>query len=739
MKNYLYHIALAAIRAFIVAVFIYSWLAVPDARAQSLGAAAPVTFGVVQVVAGGFHSCLLTNRGAVKCWGFNAYGQLGDNTNINRYMPVEVFGLQSGVVAIAAGHLHTCAIVATPLDEREVRCWGYGPALGNGSTADKLVPTKVLNLTNYQTAIAAGGNSSCAIELGGVLKCWGANTYGQLGDATFASKLQAVRVVNLVEARAVAVGFEHTCASDEGRLMCWGRNHQGQLGVLASGTEQPIAIGVANFPGTVAAIALGAHSCATNTAGTVKCWGANTAGQVGDGSTTNRSTPVNVVDLASDVSGISAGVGYSLNGFACAIVGASRGVKCWGNNVGGELGMGPFGPQLRPVNVSNLASGVRTLSSGYAHTCALLDGGGVKCWGRNTEGELGNNELQVNFPYPVQVFAREKSNDDLSGDGKRYLVATDSNGEISVTTLDGITPLSQTPIIGPNSGWSVTHRGDVTRDNTAELFIRNADGRISILQMNGAAVANYASFLPAGNGYALTHLADFNGDGFTDVLLVRGDGTSVIVLGGAGIGTVLNAGPWRVIQTGDFNGDGRDDILIREPGGAVGVILLNGYQYVDYAPVLNAGSGWEVTHVADFDGDGKSDLVIRKADGTTAILLMDGKAAKSAAFLLNAGTPYEVTHIGDFNHDGKADILLSHVDRSAAILLMDGTRVAQSGLLLMPGSTSKVAKIIDFDLDGKSDIVLRNDDGSATAVVMNGLTVTRSGALWGPGSLRVMP
>jgi alpha-tubulin suppressor-like RCC1 family protein len=260
---------------------------------------------VIAITAGGLHTCALVTGGAVKCWGLNDNDQLGDGTNTSSSVPVDVPDLPSGVIAIAAGGLHTCAVIT-----------------------------------------------------GGAAKCWGWNDYGQVGNDTFTSSNAPVDVVGLA----------------------------GAVDLIAAGN---------------------AHTCANIAGGGLQCWGANAQrGQVGDGSTADRQTPVDVVGLANGVSSVDGGGAHT-----CAV--AEGGAKCWGGNASGQLGDGTTMLHRTPVDVVGLATGTSAVGTGELHSCAVVASGGVKCWGNNQYGQLGNGRsgLQESRPSPVDVLAEPATYD----------------------------------------------------------------------------------------------------------------------------------------------------------------------------------------------------------------------------------------------------------------------------------------------------------------------------------------
>lgn len=355
--------------------------------------------------AGGSHTCALTAAGGVKCWGSNISGALGDGTLTERLVPVDVIGLRSGVTAISAGGGHTCALTATG----GVKCWGHNAygQLGNGGGGESCSgsichrsPVEVSGLESGVVAISAGSWHTCALTADGVVKCWGGNRIGQLGDGggglpcevDTVCRFTPVDVVNLGSGViAVNTMVDHTCAiTAAGAVKCWGDNFAGQLGDGASGEEQyrPIPVQVTGLNSGVIALNVGLwHTCALTAAGGVKCWGGNRDGELGDGTQTDRLTPVDVIGLNGEVTALSAGYGHS-----CALT-ANHNVLCWGSNRYGQLGDGSYGygnQSSIPVAVADLGGTGTAITTGAMHTCALTAGGGPKCWGTNFYGELGN-------------------------------------------------------------------------------------------------------------------------------------------------------------------------------------------------------------------------------------------------------------------------------------------------------------------------------------------------------------
>ncbi|MES2933570.1 MAG: fibronectin type III domain-containing protein, partial [Pseudomonadota bacterium] len=358
--------------------------------------------------------------GGMKCWGYNHDGQLGDNSTTNRMTQVDVAELGSGVSAIAMGWYHSCALTTAGA----VKCWGnnkYGQ-LGDNSTTNRLTPVDVTGQTSGVSAIAAGSRHSCALTATGGVKCWGTNEYGQLGDNSTTNRLTSVDVTGLTSGvSAISAGSSHSCAlTTAGGVKCWGNNGSGQLGDN-SRTDSLTPVDVAGLTSGVSAIATGyGHSCALTGSGGVKCWGYNSYGQLGDNSTTESMTPVGVTGLSSGVIAIATGFYGS-----CGLT-ATGGVKCWGFNYDGELGDNSTTDRLTPVDVIGLANGVSAIDSHSFHSCALTTAGAVKCWGTNSYGQLGIGHATGVRTFPAPVVT-------LLPAAPTIVIATGGNAQATVT------------------------------------------------------------------------------------------------------------------------------------------------------------------------------------------------------------------------------------------------------------------------------------------------------------------
>lgn len=366
--------------------------AATDTYTQSSGSSCSVS-PIVDMALSGSASCALNDRGGVKCWGANDYGQLGDGTTTSRASKALVIGLGSGVTKVSGGGRHFCALMSNG----GVKCWGENTSgqIGDGTLVNRLLPTNVAGLESGVVDISSGRDSSCALTGSGIVKCWGKNEFGGLGDGTSNNRSSPASVVGLGSGvKKIYAGGEHSCAvlSTDG-VKCWGANDRGQLGDDTSlYSNSPVDVfglssGVRDFGGTSG----GESTCVNMLAGGVKCWGRNSVGELGDGGNYTaldnnfKRKPVDVVGLGSGIKFLSGG-----RISACAVI-SSGGVRCWGDDYYGARGTGNnAGPSSTPTNVVGLTSGFKLVRSGGGFNCGLLDAGTARCWGSNNFGQLGD-------------------------------------------------------------------------------------------------------------------------------------------------------------------------------------------------------------------------------------------------------------------------------------------------------------------------------------------------------------
>lgn len=394
-----------------------------------------VSRDVLHVAAGGNSSCSVETTGRTICWGRNDEGQLGDATRLSRALPGRpIFGLSGGLPC--AGETCNLPVFASPGDSATtcafrpgglVACWGrntvtrsvvsrrFGPqpddfvgvralSIGHDGVVCALDPggtvrcraaggTEAVAVQGLSdaTEVGTGAGFACVRRAGGLVGCWGRNDLGQLGDGTSTPRTAPSLVGGVAPIEgvtALAVGSNFACALRAGgTVWCWGSNERGQLGNgRAGGHSMPVQVvdpsSGQTFLSGVTQISAGAqHACALS-AGTVRCWGYNANGQLGDGSTVDHLRPTAVVGLR-DIVSVSAGATQT-----CALrMGGT--VRCWGANGEGGLGDGTAMSRLLPVEVMGL-SDVRSIATGGNYACARLLNGAVRCWGSNGNGEVGD-------------------------------------------------------------------------------------------------------------------------------------------------------------------------------------------------------------------------------------------------------------------------------------------------------------------------------------------------------------
>jgi alpha-tubulin suppressor-like RCC1 family protein len=395
------------------------------------------TTGVRQVDGGHFHTCALLSDGRVKCWGANYSGQLGlGNTEwrgdgpgeMGDTLPAVDLGTGKTAVQISAGYSHTCAL----LNDGKVKCWGanaFGQlGLGNyeyrGDGPDEMgddLPAVDLGTGKTALQISAGLLHTCALLNDHKVKCWGPGAFGELGlgdsewhgnePGDMGDNLPAVDLGTGKTAVQISTSRRHTCAIlNDGKVKCWGDNGYGQLGL---GNQETYGNGPGQMGDNLPAVDLGtgkialqisagySHTCALLNDDSIKCWGSNGNGElglddtegVGDGPD-EMGGILPAVDLGTGKTAVQISAG---EGHTCAVLNDGS-VKCWGHNGHGESGLGnqetygdepsEMGDNLPTVTLGTDMTAVQ-ISAGAHHVCAGLNDGKVKCWGYNSYGQLG--------------------------------------------------------------------------------------------------------------------------------------------------------------------------------------------------------------------------------------------------------------------------------------------------------------------------------------------------------------
>ena len=357
----------------------------------------------VSVSVGDVHACALLSDGKIMCWGYNSDGELGVGVSGGSTVsPIGPVNLGSGrtAKAVACGRHHTCAI----LDDDTLKCWGVNNngQLGIGDNTDRNAPeATAVNLGSGRTAkaVSAGSDHTCAILDDDTLKCWGSSGFGQLGYGYNSNpntpKTDPVNLGSGRTAKSVACGHLHTCAIlDDDTLKCWGSNYNGQLGI-GSTTDLHSPSSAVNLGTSAVSVSVGTHksSCASLANGGVKCWGSNAEGQLGDGTTTQQNSPVDV-DLGTGSTAKMASIAAET---ACAILNDDS-IKCWGENLYGVYGTGtniPSPDNLPTSTVLPAGLTVKNLSLGgnrasTVTACAVMNDDSIWCWGYAGYGQVGN-------------------------------------------------------------------------------------------------------------------------------------------------------------------------------------------------------------------------------------------------------------------------------------------------------------------------------------------------------------
>lgn len=357
--------------------------------------------GTITTSKSGYFSCAIAGNGP-HCWGNNSLGALGTGsmTPTQSAVPLPVaFSNPTSVTSISAGDTFACA-----LEDGGVYCWGTnnGAQLGLGTIDYQPHPTPTLipSLSSGVTEIAAGGAHACAIQ-NGVVKCWGQNGHGQIGNGSPITAMSPAAVLNIEPGdapRNLTAGYFHTCVvkGSTGALYCWGSGLQGELGNgVTADVDVPSA--VADMQWGVSAVSAGyAHTCAVKF-GRAYCWGKNNVGQLGIGTTSPFEVLPNAV-----AQGIMTAASLSMGTYHGCLTNTAGALYCWGQNAFGALAHPtlPLSTTPIPVDLGGFTS-VGDMTANQYTTCAwtelLLEEGDrvhAYCWGQGHAGQLGNGSFQ---------------------------------------------------------------------------------------------------------------------------------------------------------------------------------------------------------------------------------------------------------------------------------------------------------------------------------------------------------
>ena len=384
------------------------------ARSEGMSDTARLYFRIAgaftSVTAGDLHTCGRTSAGAVYCWGYHGFGQLGigSSPNVRTFGPALVGG-GATYTSVSTGFLHTCAI-ATSLE-----CWGsdWFGALGNSSGTGSCqygyvcrgTPLAVTGAVDF-TQVSGGDRFTCALDGAGAAYCWGNNSFGQLGIGTadVNSHPAPEAVGGGISFQSLTSGGGQVCALSAGVAYCWGWNHYGQLGLGIVDTSGQVHAAPDTVAGGHRFRTLSAgwyHTCGVAADSSAFCWGLNESGQLGTGGTSSPVTTPVAVTSALKFFALAAGSDHT-----CGIAADSL-AYCWGSNSGGGLGDGTGVPHYTPMPVSG---GLKfaTITANRDFTCGVTTAHVAYCWGGSGaggdgEGRLGTDPLSnVTVPGRVQ-------------------------------------------------------------------------------------------------------------------------------------------------------------------------------------------------------------------------------------------------------------------------------------------------------------------------------------------------
>lgn len=689
------------------------------------GLALPAYAASPSVAVGATHSLFLKESGVVTAVGLNASGQLGDTTTSPSTAGVSVSGLTE-VIAVAAGSAHSLALKS----DGTVWAWGANGAgqlgLGASDANAHATPVQVPGLVDI-VAVAAGANHSLALSITGAVYAWGSNSDSQTGGPcgtpgvnvpspalvhTASTGPGCVPATPLAGVVAIAAGSKfNVVLKADGTVRTWGDNAFGQLGNGTTGPDSAVPVTVSGLSGVTRVAAGGDHALALKLDTRAVAWGHNNAGQLGHNDTVDSNVPVNMllgpfVDTKA-IAAIAAGREHSVLFYQ------SGPVATFGNGGNGQLG--------RPTNDPNNPTVVPREMGGYAHA----------------EGVFAGSTADRSFVYIAGggLFGRFES----TGDNANGELGTGSSG----SPITAPVPVTVVAAVGDKMGKRTNFRTDASR---SDLFWRRASSGSNVTwDYTGTTPTGFASaFLPGvGSDWTALGTADIDGDGRSDVIWVQPSTGQVLIwlMGGPGAiastafpGSIGASSPWQFAGAGDMDGDGRADIVWRNTGTGEVLVWYMGFDgQLDQAVSLGtvSPSTWQIAALADVNGDGIKDIIwFSPGDGQVAVWRMAPTGAFQAYFpaAVGAGSSWRIYRAGDFDGDGREDLFWRNsADGTNAIWYFRGGNLVDSADFFVgtPLAQWRLDAIGDFDGDGHDDLMWFDvTNGTTVRWLMQDRTVT---------------
>ena len=442
------------------------------------------------VACGAYHTAVLLGNGTVRIFGNNANGQLGLGDSTSRLTPVQVFGISSSATAVSGGKYHTAVLLA----DGTVRTFGFNTSgqLGVNDTTSRQTPVQVTGITSA-TVLACGNYHTGVLLRDGTVRTFGSGGSGRLGVNDTTNRSTAVQVFGISSsATALGCGQYHTAVLlADGSVRTFGQNTSGALGVNDTTSRLTPAQVIAAVPPFLSKVGCGEyHTVVLMADGTVRTFGDNQFGQLGVNDTTDRSTPVQVLNISTATAVAGAGYGGS---YFTAVLLADGTVRTFGRNNKGQLGNDSTFNSYIPVQVFGISSSATAVSGGQYHTTVLLENGTVRTFGQNQSGQLGVDDV-TSRQTPVQVFGISSSATAVAcgnfhtivllADGTVRTFGENGHGNLGINVASGSrqTPV---PVFGISSSATAVaggrfHTAVLLADGTVRTFGRNNNGQLGI-------------------------------------------------------------------------------------------------------------------------------------------------------------------------------------------------------------------------------------------------------------------